>query len=182
MTFKHWVAVAIAGATVAAFAVISTAAADSGNGRSRSALADAILGTVRYHDIGAAKADGYGLLKDAKGIACIEMTPMPGMAMGAMGIHYVKGSLVGDGAVMQRRPRRSCTSPSRMDGFVSSRSSTSCSRPIGTRRTARRRRSSGSSSTSRRPETAMACRPSTRSTRGSGSTIRAECSRCGIRT
>ncbi len=104
MTFKHWIAVAIAAATVAAFAVISTAAADSGNGRSRSALADAILGTVRYHDIGAAKADGYGLLKDAKGIACIEMTPMPGMAMGAMGIHYVKGSLVGDGAVNAATP------------------------------------------------------------------------------
>ena len=36
-------------------------------------------------------AAGYGLLVDAAGIACIDM---PGM--GAMGVHYVNGSLVGD--------------------------------------------------------------------------------------
>lgn len=39
---------------------------------------------------------GYGLFKDAAGIACIEMPPMPGMPPGAMGIHYVNGDYVGD--------------------------------------------------------------------------------------
>jgi hypothetical protein len=46
----------------------------------------------------AAKKAGYGLLKDAKGIACISMK-----GMGAMGIHYVKGTLV-DGRVQLRHP------------------------------------------------------------------------------
>lgn len=46
-----------------------------------------------------ATAAGYGLFTDAAGIACIDM---PGM--GAMGIHYVKGSLVGDGAVAAATP------------------------------------------------------------------------------
>ena len=40
--------------------------------------------------------DGYGLFKDAAGIACIAMPPMPGMPPGAMGIHYVNGNYVGD--------------------------------------------------------------------------------------
>src|SRR5262249_2830659 len=40
--------------------------------------------------------DGYGLFKDAAGIACIAMPPMPGMPAGAMGIHYVNGDYVGD--------------------------------------------------------------------------------------
>jgi hypothetical protein len=47
---------------------------------------------------------GYGLFKDAAGIACIEMPPMPGMAGGAMGIHYVNGDLVGDPEVNPATP------------------------------------------------------------------------------
>jgi hypothetical protein len=50
--------------------------------------------TATYHTLSVAQAAGYGLLVDVSGIACIDM---PGM--GAMGIHYVKGSLVGDGAI-----------------------------------------------------------------------------------
>jgi hypothetical protein len=42
------------------------------------------------HPAGAKKA-GYGLLKDAKGIACIAMK-----GMGAMGVHYANTSLVDD--------------------------------------------------------------------------------------
>ncbi len=49
---------------------------------------------ARYRDLDVAKAAGFGLLLDAKGIACIDM---PGM--GAMGIHYVNGTLVGDDRV-----------------------------------------------------------------------------------
>jgi hypothetical protein len=50
--------------------------------------------TARYHNIAVAENAGYGRLIDVNGVACIDM---PGM--GAMGVHYVNGSLVGDGEV-----------------------------------------------------------------------------------
>ena len=46
-----------------------------------------------------AKGAGYGLLKDAHGIACISM-----MGMGGMGVHYANGALVGDGKIQVRHP------------------------------------------------------------------------------
>ena len=46
-----------------------------------------------------AKAHGYGLFHDVDGVACIAM---PGM--GAMGIHFVNGGLVGDGKVRLKQP------------------------------------------------------------------------------
>jgi hypothetical protein len=49
------------------------------------------------HPPAAAKA-GYGLLKDANGIACISMK-----GMGGMGIHYANGGLV-DGKIQLRHP------------------------------------------------------------------------------
>ena len=48
--------------------------------------------------MGTAQADGYGELRDADGIACIDSPA------GAMGIHYVKGALVGDGDVSLLTP------------------------------------------------------------------------------
>jgi hypothetical protein len=45
--------------------------------------------TARYHNLGAAKEDGYAIFPDAQGIACIDNQPT-----GGMGVHYVKGSLV----------------------------------------------------------------------------------------
>jgi hypothetical protein len=55
--------------------------------------------TKAYRNIDTAVAAGYGLLTDAAKIACIDK---PGA--GGMGIHYVKGSLVGDGAVYAPTP------------------------------------------------------------------------------
>src|SRR3954462_1779966 len=46
----------------------------------------------------AAKHAGYSLFKDVNGIACISMK-----GMGAMGVHYVNGSLV-DGRIQVRHP------------------------------------------------------------------------------
>jgi hypothetical protein len=46
----------------------------------------------------AAKAAGYGLLKDVKSIACISMK-----GMGGMGVHYANGSLV-DQKIQVRHP------------------------------------------------------------------------------
>jgi hypothetical protein len=47
---------------------------------------------------GAAKKAGYGLFKDVKGIACIDMK-----GMGGMGVHYVNGARV-DGKIQLRHP------------------------------------------------------------------------------
>jgi hypothetical protein len=55
--------------------------------------------TAKYHNVETAKAAGYGLLLDAQGIACIDMP-----RKGAMGVHYVNGTLVGDGAIDAFRP------------------------------------------------------------------------------
>jgi hypothetical protein len=56
-------------------------------------------GTARYHDNATAQAAGYGLFKDAAGIACIDK---PGV--GTMGIHYVSSPLVGDAVVNAATP------------------------------------------------------------------------------
>jgi hypothetical protein len=55
--------------------------------------------TARYHDLSKAEAAGYGLLTDAAGIACIDNQPV-----GGMGVHYVKGSLVGDTVLDPEQP------------------------------------------------------------------------------
>jgi len=55
--------------------------------------------TAPFHNLAIAQQAGYGLFTDADGIACIDK---PGE--GGMGIHYVKGPLVGDGAVNARTP------------------------------------------------------------------------------
>jgi hypothetical protein len=76
----------------------------------RAALADAVAATARFHDLDAAKAAGYGEFRDAAGIACIESA-----GVGGMGVHYVKGALVGDGAVDPRTPEALVYEP-RADG------------------------------------------------------------------
>ena len=55
--------------------------------------------TLWFQALSIAKYDGYGLLKDAAGIACIDN---PGV--GGMGIHYANSALVGDGKVNLRTP------------------------------------------------------------------------------
>jgi hypothetical protein len=54
---------------------------------------------AKYHSVTKAKKDGFGLLKDAKGIACIDQS-----GTGGMGLHYVNGDLVGDGKVKSTTP------------------------------------------------------------------------------
>jgi hypothetical protein len=80
----------------ALIAAITAAAALAGD---PPALEQARSATAQFHRIAVAKDAGYGLFTDAQGIACIEM---PGM--GAMGVHYVKGDLVGDPAVDAATP------------------------------------------------------------------------------
>lgn len=56
--------------------------------------------TIRFQSLEIAQADGYTVLKDKDGIACIDN---PGV--GAMGIHYVNGRLVGSGRINSNTPQ-----------------------------------------------------------------------------
>jgi hypothetical protein len=80
-------ALAVLAAVAAGLGALAvTGRADSGG---QKALAGARAATARYHALGTAKANGYGIFPDAAGIACIDNQPT-----GGMGVHYVKGSLV----------------------------------------------------------------------------------------
>ncbi|MPZ92599.1 MAG: hypothetical protein GEU68_13365 [Actinobacteria bacterium] len=85
--------IAIAAVMLAVFGVSGSATAGPNE------LAAARAATAGYHRITSALDAGYGLFTDAAGIACIDA---PGM--GAMGIHYVNGGLVDDGAVNAATP------------------------------------------------------------------------------
>jgi hypothetical protein len=90
-------AILTAAAVCAALAAAIAMAA--GGGDSTANVAGA---TARYYNLAVAKHAGYGLLKDKQGIACIAMDSMPGM--GAMGVHYAKSALVGDGKLDTMTP------------------------------------------------------------------------------
>src|SRR5438045_2880953 len=62
-------------------------------------LSTARAATAHFQQIDQAKGAGYGLFVDAAKIDCIAS---PGV--GVMGIHYVKFSLLGDGAVDAATP------------------------------------------------------------------------------
>jgi hypothetical protein len=64
--------------------------------------------TRKFHSLATAKKDGYALFKDKNGIACIAMPPM-----GAMGVHFVNGNLVGTPAVLLRHPEALVYAPGR---------------------------------------------------------------------
>jgi len=64
--------------------------------------------TAAYRSVAVAEQAGYGKLVDVNGIACIDM---PGM--GAMGVHYVNGSLVEDPRIDPLRPEAIVYEPDR---------------------------------------------------------------------
>jgi hypothetical protein len=74
-------------------------------------LATARDATAGFHRVGAAEAAGYGRFVDAAGIACIDQ---PGL--GAMGIHYVNGALVGDAILDPAKPEALVYEPGRFFG------------------------------------------------------------------
>jgi hypothetical protein len=86
----------LAAATVA---VVGLVVASAATGDNNGGLGAARAATAKFQQFSAAAAGGRGELKDAVGIACIDA---PGL--GAMGIHWVKGSIVGDGAVNPTDP------------------------------------------------------------------------------
>ena len=101
---KASLALAVAVVVTAAAAAIAVAAGSGAN-----STADAARATARFRNLTVAKRAGYGLLKDKKGIACIAMDSMP--EMGAMGVHYAKGPLVGDGKLDVVTPEALVYSP-----------------------------------------------------------------------
>jgi hypothetical protein len=91
-------AIVLVALLVTALAAAVATAAAPGAGVTRNAA----RATVKFNDLAVARHAGYGLLKDKNGVACIAMDDMP--EMGAMGVHYAKGSLVADGALDVARP------------------------------------------------------------------------------
>ena len=89
---------ALAGTVVALAALVVPFAAPATAG-SGGQVAAARGATGDFTRPAAAKAAGYGLLKDAHGIACISMK-----GMGGMGVHFANGSLVADGKIQVRHP------------------------------------------------------------------------------
>ncbi|MDX6284757.1 MAG: hypothetical protein QOG53_242 [Frankiales bacterium] len=79
------VAVAIAAAVSVTIAVTSSSASTAEKDTKEVKKANA-----QYKDVAVAKRDGFGELKDTKGIACIDDPA------GGMGIHYVNGDRVKD--------------------------------------------------------------------------------------
>ncbi len=89
------------GVTGVAAVVVGTggmAVADSGHHGGD--LAEARAATAQFHDVDAALADDRFVLADMAGLTCIED---PG-GDGGMGVHYVKGALVGDGEIDVTQP------------------------------------------------------------------------------
>lgn len=91
------VALCLAAITIVALAIVLPVAAKR---EGHDVLSGVRASTERYQDLAAAKADGYALLTDAAGIACIDN---PGS--GAMGVHYANGKLVEVGVVDGQRPQ-----------------------------------------------------------------------------
>jgi hypothetical protein len=89
---KHSICVLVALMAILASVLPTAAAGDT--------PANAWNATAIYNDPQAAIAAGYELLTDASGLACIDQ---PGA--GAMGVHFVKGSLVQSGTLDAARPQ-----------------------------------------------------------------------------
>jgi hypothetical protein len=92
---------------VAVLSATSTSTATAHHDR-WSDLAKARKATAGYRHLDAARADGYALLTDAQGVACIDN---PGV--GGMGVHYVKNDLVGDANLDAARPEALVYEPRR---------------------------------------------------------------------
>lgn len=94
---------ALTGALICGLATPGVAAYGSAPSKAQAkAYAAQLAHTKKVNDkfmsTGVARAAGYGLLKDAAGIACIADS------MGGMGVHLVNGTLVGDSTVNASKP------------------------------------------------------------------------------
>lgn len=97
---KFAVALALAVVVATLLARGPLAAAYPAHPVARDNLASVRAATARFHRLSVARASGYALLTDAAGIACIDN---PGV--GAMGVHYANGALVGSGKLDALKPQ-----------------------------------------------------------------------------
>ena len=79
--------------------LFATAAAPAAAEKPSDDVAAARAATAKYHSNARAQAAGYGILRDAAGIACIDKA-----GEGGMGIHFVNADLVGDDKVNAKTP------------------------------------------------------------------------------
>ncbi|MFI5274905.1 MAG: hypothetical protein ACHQ4H_17890 [Ktedonobacterales bacterium] len=87
-------------AVAAVVAVSLFASSASAAPQGQRGLAAVRAATAKFHHLDTATGAGYAELRDAAGIACIAN---PGV--GAMGIHYVNGDLVGAGKINALTPQ-----------------------------------------------------------------------------
>jgi hypothetical protein len=97
MFSKHFLVTLTGAAAATVVATAGMASATSGT-TAATQLAHAKKAITKYESTAVARKAGYGLLKDAKGVACIDD------AMGGMGVHLVNGKLVGDATVKAGSP------------------------------------------------------------------------------
>jgi hypothetical protein len=90
------------------FVTIGTHAEAGVDHRDHAHLGQLRHATAKYHSVPVAEKAGYARFVDVDGIACIDMPDM-----GAMGVHYVNGSLVGDGKVSALKPEAVVYEPGR---------------------------------------------------------------------
>ena len=103
---------AIAAVSLAITVASSAFAAAAADESQTAAVIGLRAATVQFQELSAAQAAGYDQLKDAAGIACIDKADA-----GGMGIHYVKGELVGDGLIDALRPEAVIYEP-QPDGYM----------------------------------------------------------------
>src|SRR4030095_14811599 len=89
----------LAGLIVAVAVAVPSIAGLASAGSDHSLTAVTKSASGRVHDLFKAKHAGYAISPDAQGIACIDNQPV-----GGMGVHYVKGSLVGDTVLDPEHP------------------------------------------------------------------------------
>jgi hypothetical protein len=89
----------VTAAMLGAIAVSVAAASLPPAGGDGKAVSAAIRATAKYRSASTATRAGYALLRDKDGIACIAE---PGL--GAMGVHFVKSTLVADPAIAAGTP------------------------------------------------------------------------------
>jgi hypothetical protein len=99
-------------ASAVAGGLLLTGAASAAYAHSGHDLRSVRVATAQFHSIAVAEKNGYALLTDAQGIACIDM---PGM--GGMGVHWANGALVGDKKIDATHPEAMVYAPQR-DGTL----------------------------------------------------------------
>ena len=100
------VALGAGAAVVAVLVTGSSAVAATGSSGSSPSLSALRSHTTAFHSIATAEQNGYALLTDKDGIACIDM---PGM--GGMGVHWANSALVGDPAILPNHPEAMVYAP-----------------------------------------------------------------------